>query len=167
MALNTSPITAVIKMPDLNLRGREIKKSFRAYIRAVQFEISEMGKDVLRNALILTGSVATGGLYKSVSSRLVANSSVEGFTREIGFKKPGSEYAFFADQGRDSGGAPPYESIARWARAKGIDSSAINNIRYHIAEYGTEGHEFMDIALPIINRRAEAILERRTRQYKA
>lgn len=166
MPLNTSPIKAITKVPNLALKGQELKRDFRSYMKRVDKEISEMGKEVLRNAIIFTGAVATGTLLKSVTSRLVANPSVEGYTREIGFKKPASDYAYYADEGREAGGVPPRSALVRWARAKGIDNGAVNSIRWHIAEYGTEGHNFMEVAEPIIERKTKSILQKRTEQYK-
>lgn len=152
MPLNTLPFSAVTTVPDIGLVGKQLKAKFRASIREAHLEAVERAKNILKASIILSDSVATGNLLKSVSSRFVRNSSVDGYTSEIYFKRPASSYAYFANYGRDSGGMPPRRVMLKWARARGIDESLVYPISKKIAEYGTgefdggEGKQFMEDA---------------------
>lgn len=166
MPLNVSPTKVITKIPSLSKRGRDITLAFRKQMNAAHKEASNSAQDILRRAIKLSGAVATGKLMDSVTAKMVGASSSDMYTSEVGFKKPASQYAYFANYGRDSGGIPPLKAILKWMQAKGIDSKFLYAIAISIGQYGTDGHHFMELAAPEIRKGTKVILDKRIREFK-
>jgi hypothetical protein len=166
MGANVLPITVRTTAPDFKLKGKKIKEKFALFLKNTHEEISLMAKDTLKESIQIKGKVATGTLLNSVYRRLLQRSSLE-FVSNIGFQKPASEYAFFANYGRASGKKPPFSAIAKWAASKGIeDERFIWFIVNKIGEEGTEGGEFIEHAEPIIERKRKSIFRERLEEFK-
>lgn len=166
MGLNTSPIKVKTIVPDFNLKGKNLKEAFNVFMKKTHQEISLMAKDTLENSIRLTDAVATKTLLNSVYSRLLVGNSVDNFESNIGFQKPASEYAFFANYGRDAGTPPPKAAIQKWMQARGIPEEFTRRIVMKIAQEGTKGHFFIEKAEPIIDKNTQAILNRRIEEFK-
>lgn len=172
MAKNTDPIRAVTKVPNIGLRGRELVREFRRKMREAHLEAREEGKRILSDAILASGFLRPIRLVKSVSAVFVKDDNEKGFTTAIGFKKPGSEYAFFANYGSDphrtfasSGGKTMRQNLLSWARAKGVDERAVWHIQKRIREEGTEGGHFIERATPKIEKAFERVARKKVREF--
>jgi hypothetical protein len=126
------------KIPNFKALNKRIEKEFRTKVKAIHTEVTNEAKKILTDSIIEGDKVATGNLLKSVSARFVSDKSVDGFTSQVGFKKPGSTYASYSNYGRGSGGMPPANAMRRWARAVGFPLEGIWALRKKIAQDGTE-----------------------------
>lgn len=167
MALNTNPITVKTKVPGI-YRNEERVRLFRKHMREAHKKAVRDAESLLKTAIKTSGAVATRRLLNSVTSKMVEgkHATATMFETEVGFKAPGSAYAYFANYGRDSGGLPPYVEISVWARAKGIPEDAVDKIRAHIAHYGTEGHGFMELVQPMIERNNARLANEAVEKFK-
>jgi|SRR6476661_825914 len=161
-----NPISVKTTLPDFKAKSREIQREFRKFIRNTHKEITDMAKETLRDAIRLTDSVASQRLLKSVSALAVANSGSDGYTTALGFKKPASSYALYANEGRPAGLRPPLAAIQSWARAKGIPETAVGGIWVSIGMHGTQGKHFMEVAEPKIRKKQDAILRKNFASFK-
>lgn len=167
MGLNVQPIKLKTTIPNLATRNKKIKESFNVFIKEAHREISLMAVETLKDSIRLKGSVATGTLIKSVYRRLLkANSSAQ-YISNVGFQKPASSYAFFANYGRSAGKKPPFSAIEKWAKAIGKDdTSFVFKVMSKIAEEGTDGSFFVEDAEIKIDRRKKAILKEKVEEFK-
>jgi hypothetical protein len=167
MGVNTLPTKVVTKFPDFNLKGKKIKEAFEKALKDAHQESSLKATEILKDAIRFKSASATGTLINSVYRRLLQNKAGQ-FTSNIGFQKPASEYAFFANFGRHSGKKPPFDAIAKWASAKkGItDVAFIWYLVNRIGEEGTEGTHFMEYAEPRIEKNTAEILAKKLDEFK-
>lgn len=166
MGLNTLPVKVVTSIPDLKLKGVKLKERFSQFIRDTHNEISLMAKEELKDSIRQTDSVVTGKLLESVYRRLLVSKNSDTITSNVGFQKPGSSYAFWANYGREAGNFPPYDVILKWATARGIPQEFVKSIVYSIGHHGTEGKHFMEKAEAKIDVKKSAILTRRIEEFK-
>jgi hypothetical protein len=158
-------VNVVTQIPDIGLVGTEIKRKFRAAVKEAHLEAVRKAKETLKASIILKGSVATKNLLKSVSDKFVKDSSVDGFTSQIYFKRPGSGYAYYANYGRSAGGFPPRKVMLKWARAKGIEENAVYPISRKIADEGTKSRYFMEDAEAKIDKIRENVVSKAVSQF--
>jgi hypothetical protein len=153
MALSTVPIKVTTNVPK-KYRREEMVRRYKQHMNAAHRKSVDSAKRTLKEAIRLTGAVASRALLNSVTSRLISSRATSNmmFETEVGFKPPGSSYAFWANYGRDAGGMPPANRILSWMRKKGIAEEHLFAIMRTIADEGTEGHEFLELAIPIIAR---------------
>ncbi len=166
MPLNTSAIEVKTKIPNFKAKGEELQREFRRMVRETHKEILVMAKRVVQDQIILSGAVARRRLLNSVSAKAVASPTSDEYLAEIGFKKPASSYAYFANYGRDPGVRPPVKAIRDWARAKGIDPNLVGKIVWSIGQYGTKGHYFHEDSIPIIKRNSKSLLAENVDRFK-
>lgn len=165
MGLNTVPIKVSTSLPDFKVRGKRLKEKFAQFLKQTHDEISLMAKQTLKDSIKVKGKVATRTLLESVYRRLLVRKDI--LESNIGFQKPASEYAFFANYGRARGKKPPFTAIAKWASAKGIsDVKFVWYVVNKIGEEGTEGGHFIEHAEPIIERKKKQILKTRLEEFK-
>ena len=168
MALNVVPVKVSTKVPAI-YRNKERVAAFRRHMRNAHKKAVKDAESLLKTAIKTSGAVATRRLLNSVTAKMVSgkNATAMFFETEVGFKAPGSAYAYFANYGRDPGGPPPYIEISTWARARGIPQEAVEKIRSHIAHYGTEGHGFMELVQPMIERNNARVASEAVVQFKS
>jgi hypothetical protein len=163
---NVTPVTVKTNIPR-KYRRDEVVRSFKSHMRAAHRKTVDESKRALKEAIRMTGSRATGTLLNSVTSNMVssrASANME-FETEIGFKAPGSSYAYWANFGRAPGGYPPEAPILMWMRKKGISEDRVFFIRRAIGEYGTEGKHFMELAQPMMVKIAQANRDEAVRSF--
>ena len=83
------------------------------------------------------------------------------FTLDTSSKNPTAilhtpAYTNFMLYGRGPGRMPPLEPIESWMKAKGLEGSSFA-IRRHIAEFGTQGNDFLT---PVLGRVQETIVQK-------
>ena len=156
------------KIPDFQLASKTLLREFNASVKRIHKDVARDAKNILQEAILASDKYATGGLFKSVTARLLESTSNR-FVTQIGFKSPGNEYAQYANFGRGSGGIPNLTSLRRWARAKGIEQKAVWAIARKIADEGTEdvGEDaFMGDASIKIERMFERTVRKRIEELK-
>jgi hypothetical protein len=145
-----------------NAAGRVNTVLVQAHKRATSDSMN-----ILREAIRASGAIATFDLYNSVRDRLRARASRSAwYTREIYFIRPADKYWQFADRGREAGKMPPIAPLLRWAAALNLPPRMAWAVRWIIGEEGTEGHNFMRMARPLIKRRARQVMAEALREIR-
>ncbi len=169
MGLNTLPVKVKTTVPDFNSKSKKIQELFKVFMKNTHEEISIMARDQLKASIQLKNAVATKTLLNSVYRRLLPSKSGDAFESNIGFQKPASAYAFFANYGRASGKNPPFTAIQSWLEAKSggnVDDRLVWYVVHKIGEDGTKGSHFIEHAEPIIKKNQEAIVRKNIEQFK-
>lgn len=166
MGLNTKPVRLQTKIQGFDLRNRTLKQKFEVFMRDTRRELMEMAEVELVRSMRNTNSVATGKLLDSIYVRLLKGSSTRSFEFNLGFTSPASDYAFYANYGREAGSFPPANAIADWMEARGIPKEFLYLIRSKIGSEGTEPKYFVEKAAQAIERRKEAIVARNLERFK-
>ncbi len=168
MGVNTLPTKVLTKIPDLKLKSEKIKVEFKNMLKEAHQEASLNAKDTLKDAIRFKNAVATETLVNAVYRKLLAKRNGDEYVTNIGFQKPASEYAFFANYGRHEGKRPPYAAIEKWAAAKhGIhDVAFIWSVVNKIGAEGTKGTHFIEYAEARIEKRTAEIVAKHIEEFK-
>lgn len=138
-------IKIAVAIPDMQIRGREELRRFRAAMRVAHDEGIREGRQILSNILSSSKYYDTGTLFESVASRLFVRTE-DIFQGSIHFNNPGKEYAYFVEHGRGPGLPPPAEKMKAWGARKGLSYEHTMAIRAKIAAKGTKPKPFMNRA---------------------
>lgn len=155
------------KIPN-RYRREEMIKLFKRHMKDAHNRAVSDAKSLLKTAIRVSGSNATGNLLRSVSSNLIKNNDSDDMVinSEVGFSGTAAQYAHYANYGRRAGTPPPVYPIYKWVLARGIEENRMWAIIKHIAEYGTEGHHFMELVIPKINRNNKKVISEASRNFK-
>lgn len=138
-------ISVKVDIPDFTFQNREQLREFRRQLYAAHETGITKGVDILKRILSKKMFNDTGALRESVDKKLFRR-TVDIFSGDVHFNKPGKDYAYFVEHGRGKGKQPPQDKMLEWGRRKGLTFGQVMFIRKKIGLFGTKEKPFMDEA---------------------
>lgn len=147
-----------VDIPNFLFTNREQLREFRRTLYAAHQKGIKKGVDILQKILSRKKFFDTGALRDSVDKKLFRR-TVDIFSGDVHFNKPGLEYAYFVEHGRGAGLPPPYTKMVEWGERKGLSYEKTMAIRNKIALKGTKARPFMDEATTKIEENYNKIVD--------